>query len=77
MANIPKEFGGKFEFGHGMGPKLDKETRRALVWLSESSTGLPAGPIKWIANKEGERTAVAVGRINGKQRHESFATLSP
>jgi hypothetical protein len=69
-------YGGKFAFEHGMSPRLDKEIRGVLAWVAETEVGLPAGPMKWIANEDGRRTAVAVGRVAGKPRHLPIATLS-
>ncbi|KAF2202998.1 CRAL/TRIO domain protein [Delitschia confertaspora ATCC 74209] len=75
LENIPKEYGGTFEFEYGSVPILDMELAEQLEWLADSERKLPPGPIKWIADEQGSRTAVAVGRINGKPRQQRIATL--
>ncbi|KAJ5360799.1 hypothetical protein N7517_009990 [Penicillium concentricum] len=71
--NIPTKFGGKFQFTHGMLPDLDNNIQRLLN--SDSSTSLPPGPLKWIQDSDGRRTALAVGRKAGSERSGTIATV--
>ena len=68
IVNIPKEYGGGFEFRHGMMPDLDTGISNQVEWLSEPAGSLPEGPMKWIMDNEGKRTAVAVGQVKGMTR---------
>ena len=55
-----------------MRPDLDPELRETLGGLTE----YPLGPLKWInGEREGERVAVAVGRVGGVKRYERFAVV--
>ena len=55
-----------------MRPDLDQELRETLGGLAE----YPKGPLKWVNREgEGERVAVAVGRIGGVKRYERFAVV--
>jgi hypothetical protein len=73
---IPKEYGGNFTFQHGGVPKLETSICDRLEWLSVPRGELPDGPIKWIADGEGNKTAVAVGTVNGQRRSQPIAVLS-
>ncbi|KAL2782778.1 CRAL-TRIO domain-containing protein [Aspergillus keveii] len=71
--NIPRRFGGDFDWSHGMPVDLDAGVRRALTWRGEQK--LPQGPIKWELDKSGGRTAVAVGSVDGTSRADKIAVL--
>jgi hypothetical protein len=71
--NIPRRFGGNFDWSHGMPVDLDVGVRRALMWRGEQK--LPQGPIKWELDKSGGRTAVAVGSVDGTPRADKIAVL--
>lgn len=72
--NLPVQFGGQFAYEHGMIPDLDDGIDRSLIWLGPRN--LSPGPIKWIVDENGHRTAVAVGSIDGKPRCVEVATLA-
>ena len=76
MANIPKRFGGDFDFYHGMEPKLDPVIADMLSWQPPNSQ-IPKGPMKWIDESRGKRTAVAVGSSQGRIREDKIAVLRP
>jgi hypothetical protein len=75
LASIPSQFGGEFHFKHGAMPDLDMEMCKQLTWLSEPTGSFPNGPVKWIADHNGRRTAVAVGRLEGVARHKEIFRL--
>ena len=51
---------------------LDQELREALGGMTE----YPPGPLKWINGEgEGERVAIAVGRVGGEKRWERLAEV--
>ena len=51
---------------------LDPDLRETLGGLTE----YPRGPLKWINGEgEGERVAVAVGRVGGVKRWERLAVV--
>lgn len=55
-----------------MRPVLDQELRQLLGGVTE----FPPGPLKWInGEEEGERVAVAVGRVGGAKRWERLAEV--
>lgn len=72
-ADIPRKYGGEFDFDFGMPPSLDPEIKAMLTWLSkedgEKYVDLPMGPMRWRNSGDGKRTAVAVGRVNGIERN--------
>ncbi|KAF3022267.1 hypothetical protein E8E15_007255 [Penicillium rubens] len=72
-ANIPANFGGEFQFTHGMLPDLDDNIQQLLN--SGSSKSLPPGPLKWIKDSDGRQTALAVGSKSGSVRNDKIATL--
>ena len=56
-----------------MQPVLDQELRETLGGMTE----YPPGPLKWINGEgEGERAAVAVGRVGGVKRRERLAEVN-
>ncbi|KAL3440693.1 CRAL-TRIO domain-containing protein [Aspergillus insuetus] len=71
--NIPRRFGGDFDWSHGMPVDLDAGIRGALTWRGEQK--LPQGPIKWELDKSGRRAAVAVGSVDGTVRADKVAVL--
>ncbi|KAJ5286374.1 hypothetical protein N7524_001680 [Penicillium chrysogenum] len=72
-ANIPANFGGEFQFTHGMLPDLDDNIQQLLN--SGSSKSLPPGPLKWTKDSDGRQTALAVGSKSGSVRNDKIATL--
>lgn len=70
--SIPIEFGGKLRLQQNGVPALDPEICKRVEWLTEQVQGLPEGPVKWIEDNTGYKTAVAVGRCNGAVRHQSI-----
>lgn len=76
--NIPRKYGGEFEFDFGMTPKLDQEIVESMDWLTEKDGSLvqdiPKGPIKWV-DVDGRRTAVAVGSDAGEARHQAVMAV--
>ena len=74
MANIPKRFGGNFDFYHGMQPQLDPVIADMLSWQPPNSQ-MPPGPMKWVDEGSGKRAAVAVGSGSGRIREEKIAVL--
>ncbi|KAJ5519707.1 hypothetical protein N7463_000160 [Penicillium fimorum] len=71
--NIPTKFGGEFQYTHGMLPDLDDNIQQFLN--SDSSISLPPGPLKWIQDSDGRRTALAVGSKAGSERSDNIATV--
>lgn len=57
-----------------MPPALDPEIRAILTWLTAEGKELPMGPMRW-RDGEGKRTAIAVGKIGGKERKEPVLTI--
>ena len=79
IVDIPRKYGGEFDFEFGMAPNLDPEIRSVITWLdgeSERGGELPMGPMRWINGGGGCRTAVAVGRVKGKERKVKVLSLS-
>jgi len=74
MTNIPKRFGGDFDFHHGMQPNLDPVIADMLSW-HPSNSQIPKGPMKWVDEGWGKRAAVAVGSSRGRIREEKIAVL--
>jgi hypothetical protein len=77
--DIPRKYGGQFDFDFGMPPDLDREIKDMITWLpSESGASeeeLPIGPMRWVHGADGKRTAVAVGKVGGKERRKDVLTL--
>lgn len=73
-ANIPVKFGGNFQYTNGMLPDLDDDIQKLLN--SDSATSLPPGPLKWVQDSDGRRTALAVGSKAGSERSDIIATLN-
>ena len=78
IEHIPLSLGGEFDWKPGMPSSLDPSTCEQLDWIGERgpASTLPPGPMKWIVDEKGVRTAVAVGTIDGKARREPIAVLS-
>ncbi|CAG7974310.1 unnamed protein product [Penicillium salamii] len=72
--NIPAKFGGGLAFTHGQSPDLENDIKQHLG-LDDPSNTLPPGPIKWIEELDGRRTALAVGSQGGAERSDRFATI--
>ncbi|PWY90237.1 CRAL/TRIO domain protein [Aspergillus heteromorphus CBS 117.55] len=75
--DIPRQFGGAFNYTHAMLPDLDPGLRQRLSWTDPTREELPPGPIKWMVNSQGERRLVATGTTDGLQRAEEIAVLHP
>lgn len=77
--DIPRKYGGQFDFDFGMPPDFDPEIRDAITWLpSESGKSyveLPIGPMRWVNCEDGKRTAVAVGKVDGEKRRVEVLAL--
>ncbi|KAG2026227.1 hypothetical protein GB937_001734 [Aspergillus fischeri] len=73
--DIPVQFGGAFEFTHGMLPDLCPVTRQTLRWSPPFNGTLPPGPIKWTEHARGQIKAVATGTVDGVERGLDVATL--
>ena len=73
--NIPKHFGGSFEFEHGMLPDLDGETRKVLDSVVSVDTSSLVGPFKWVLDELNERSIVPVGTFQGRRRDVIFLGL--
>ncbi|KAF4261104.1 hypothetical protein KXW98_001032 [Aspergillus fumigatus] len=73
--NIPVQFGGAFEFTHGMLPDLCPVTRQTLRWSPPFNGTFPPGPIKWTEHARGQIKAVAIGTVDGVERGFDVATL--
>lgn len=74
LENIPKDFGGGFDYQPAMLPSITEE-----FWQKINSTGtanvckIPPGPIRWVRDDSMDK-AVAVGRDDGISRR--FDVLS-
>lgn len=73
-SNIPVQLGGGHSFTHGQLPDLEDEIHRYLGMNSKTRT-LPPGPIKWIEETNGSKTALAVGSEAGSERADRIATV--
>lgn len=73
--DIPVRYGGKLPTKPGMMPQLDAKLSEVLQWSSSSEISLPPGPLHWVNDPDGSRTAVAVGAVKGEQRRSEFASL--
>uniref|UniRef100_A0A093VEW7 SEC14 cytosolic factor n=1 Tax=Talaromyces marneffei PM1 TaxID=1077442 RepID=A0A093VEW7_TALMA len=78
LENIPKVFGGEFDYQHAMLPSIAKELWQTINWNDPDSTGqILAGPIKWVRDGDLEK-AVAVGREDGiSRRLDVLSKISP
>jgi hypothetical protein len=78
IENIPRELGGNLLWKPPMGSSLDAGICRRLDWIIElgPTSTLPPGPMKWVVDDKGVRTAVAVGSMDGKVRQEPIAVLN-
>lgn len=74
MADIPKRFGGDFDYQHNMLPMLDSASAKKLTWLPPYAS-FPMGPKKWIDDGKGRRIAVAVGSEHERGKVEKLATM--
>ncbi|KAJ5808862.1 SEC14 cytosolic factor [Penicillium riverlandense] len=66
MESIPSKFGGGFDWDHGTSLNIDVGIQAGLGWEGEKE--LPLGPMKWVLDEAGRKTAVAVGSIDGVTR---------
>lgn len=75
LENIPKVFGGGFDYQHAMLPSIPKDLWQTINWKDPESAGeiLP-GPIKWIRDGAIEK-AVAVGREENPRRLELLSEM--
>lgn len=74
-ANIPRKYGGEFDFSFGKPPQLDDELQNLVTWASDARD-LPLGPMKWVVNQDGGRDAIAVGTKEAVQRKSLILTVS-
>ncbi|KUL84870.1 hypothetical protein ZTR_08208 [Talaromyces verruculosus] len=76
LENIPKVFGGEFDYQHAMPPSIAKELWQNIDWKDPDNTGkIPPGPIKWVRDGEMEK-AVAVGREDGVSRRLDVLSMT-
>lgn len=68
LRNVPKQFGGEFEFEHGMLPKPDEDIQKVLDVALPAGLSSLAGPFKWVVDGSGRRMVVPVGTIDGRTR---------
>lgn len=74
VENIPKQYGGKLEFGWRDQPNLDPKIKERATWESGFDT-FPKGPVLWKAIDDELLECVAVGSVNKKQRNVRVCTL--
>lgn len=76
LENIPKVFGGEFNYQHAMLPSIAKDLWQKIDWSDPESTGtIPPGPIKWVRGSETEKAA-AVGRDDGVARRLDVLSMT-
>lgn len=77
--NIPKKYGGQFDFEFGMTPDLDSEIKASMEWLDKDGDeiveDIPKGPMRWTESEDGKRTAIAVGTEGGAPRNRQIMTV--
>ncbi|KAJ5167654.1 SEC14 cytosolic factor [Penicillium canariense] len=75
--SIPSRFGGEFAWEHGTPLDLDVRIQSGLEWKEEwkEEGKLPPGPMKWVLDESGRKTAIAVGSIEGITRTTSIAQM--
>ncbi|KAJ6016167.1 SEC14 cytosolic factor [Penicillium herquei] len=73
--NIPSRFGGEFSWEHGTPLDLDINIQSSLECNEAGKGKFPPGPMKWVLDESGGRTAVAVGRIEGVPRMSRIAQV--
>lgn len=78
-SDLPEKYGGQFPYDFGMPPDLDTKLKELVTWSSGSDgtfhQDMPLGPIKWTRREDGGRTAIAVGRVDGKPRDVAIMSL--
>lgn len=74
IADIPRKYGGEFDFEFGMPPSLDPGITSVINWLNDN-TELPIGPMRWTHIDDDKKTAVAVGRVEGQERKMRVLSL--
>ncbi|PNS21983.1 hypothetical protein CAC42_581 [Sphaceloma murrayae] len=79
-ADIPKKYGGDLEFEFGDLPNIDPKITANMNWITphteRNRRTFPTGPIQWkMSPTTGAMTAVAVGTVDGKQRHDEVASI--
>lgn len=81
IADIPKKYGGEFDYQFGMPPSLDEEIRGVVTWMDGKdrkdgeSSELPIGPMRWVNGEDGGRIGVAVGKVNGQRKRDEVLKL--
>lgn len=77
--NIPGKYGGELDFEFGMQPNLDGDIldmfESVAPVVDRSKQTFPTGPMKWLDDKSGSKTAVAFGSQDGEPRRDLVATL--
>ncbi|KAI9815750.1 MAG: hypothetical protein M1827_002146 [Pycnora praestabilis] len=76
LENIPRQYGGTLDFKFGDLPNIEPAVQNILDWSTPEHT-FPLGPVKWIHDEKDDRTAVAVGSMDGKERRMLVASLHP
>ncbi|KAF8468232.1 CRAL-TRIO domain-containing protein [Kalaharituber pfeilii] len=70
-SDLPKRFGGEFDWDYGMAPKVDEGVEAVLGKEWVESDGGMVGPMRWVrdAGVEGvQGRAVKLGSVGGKDR---------
>lgn len=70
LENIPKQFGGSFEFEHGMLPNVELRIQEVLDGVLPAGCSL-AGPFKWVVDEAGKRSVVPLGTVKGARRDKA------
>lgn len=73
--NIPKQFGGTFDFTHGMLPRPDAGTQEVLDRALPDGSVPLAGPFKWKVDNSLGRRIIPVGSVKGTRRGEANVSV--
>ncbi|KAJ5730625.1 SEC14 cytosolic factor [Penicillium malachiteum] len=73
LENIPTRFGGEFSWENGTPLDLDINIQSGLEWTEDGK--FPPGPMKWVLDGSGRKTAVAVGSLEGVPRITRIARV--
>lgn len=68
LEHLPEQFGGTFDFRHGMLPKPDQEVQTILNACLNKPNGQLSGPFKWICDSTEVSRIVPVGSVEGVLR---------
>jgi hypothetical protein len=77
VMDIPRNFGGQFDYQPGMLPTPNEAIKQILGWTSgDKRVHLPSGPLKWTVEEDGSHIATAVGAVDGEMRYERWKSNS-